>query len=509
MFKNLLFGNTPAETFWSVIDEARSGSNSTNETCNQVSLILQSRKLKEIEKFHEGFWMAFEQALSPGFTAATHLISGGNTRFKLMDLFNWLVLQGKDHFEKVMEDPEVLVDFDLETTFPEPGFLEVAFEAADKAHGEELDATPINPATLMMEMLTDGRMAAIKQMKDAAQDHFPRLAERFWDEEVEAAEAEQAASRRGNLNDQLAAKAEEGNIMACQTLGSVYYNGNGTTPSDPAKARHYFGLGAEAGDPVCQVVYGKMFIDGDGGEKAPEVGAGWIRKASDQGSPDAIFEYAILLLNGIGVDAAPDRAIELLQHADKEGQTDATVILSTFYSSGEHLEKDEEKAAEYLKRAAQAGNPRAFFTLGCNSMDAGEDRYAFASFKKGADAGDVDCLSMLGFCHMQCKGTAPDPEKAFACISEAASLGSMEAVNNLGDLYENGVGVKRDVDQARELYQQAMDHGCSIGFLSMGHLHEDGIGVPKDRDKALDLYKQAFARGCVQAEDAIKRLTSA
>jgi TPR repeat protein len=78
----------------------------------------------------------------------------------------------------------------------------------------------------------------------------------------------------------------------------------------------------------------------------------------------------------------------------------------------------------------------------------GDDRTAFAGFKKLAEQGNADAQYVLGLMYDAGRGTPKDERQAVTWYRKAAEQGYASAQLNLGLMYISGQGVSKDVQMA-------------------------------------------------------------
>lgn len=108
----------------------------------------------------------------------------------------------------------------------------------------------------------------------------------------------------------LRSQAESGLTGAMIQLGRMHDQGDGGAARDPAQARAWFRMAAEAGDPWGKVEYGKTLIEGRGGPPDRLAGIELVRAAAAEGSPEGAAELARLYRKGL---VEGDRARRLEQ----------------------------------------------------------------------------------------------------------------------------------------------------------------------------------------------------
>ena len=115
---------------------------------------------------------------------------------------------------------------------------------------------------------------------------------------------------------------------------------------------------------------------------------------------------------------------------------------------------------------------------------------AFDSFKKGADAGDPDCIHMISVCYFWGYGIETDLEKAAFYNEKAAKLGIVPSMFDTGLNYERGYGVGQNMEKALYWLNKAAEEGHSDAYAELGDLYFCGALVEKDLEKAFHYYEQ-------------------
>lgn len=81
--------------------------------------------------------------------------------------------------------------------------------------------------------------------------------------------------------------ANNGQMLAQYNLAKMYLNGNGTS-KNPQIAAQWFMKAAQQGDAAAQYMIGKMYLDGQGVNKDEQQALTWLKKAATQGNKEAI-----------------------------------------------------------------------------------------------------------------------------------------------------------------------------------------------------------------------------
>lgn len=211
--------------------------------------------------------------------------------------------------------------------------------------------------------------------------------------------------------------AADGNAIAMNNLGWLYYRGKGFLLQDYEKAGEYFRQAAERGLPVAMVNLGNMAEDAKDFRGAYE----WYQRAYMLGDLTGKFDYANL------------------------------------YHWGWYVKQNYSFAFMLFSELADAGYVPAFFYMGLyleNGYASDADpEAAFQWYRRGYEAGDLQfCATELGRCYALGIGVDEDETKAFHLYEEALKAGDLVAYLNLGYCHENGCGVEKDLIKAGSVY---------------------------------------------------------
>lgn len=78
---------------------------------------------------------------------------------------------------------------------------------------------------------------------------------------------------------------------------------------------------------------------------------------------------------------------------------------------------------------------------------------------------------------------------------KGAQLGNADCQSEIGYAYKQGAGVPRDYNQALAWYTKAAKQNHTGGLVGLGYMYDEAIGVKEDDAKALKLYDRAAALG--------------
>ena len=168
------------------------------------------------------------------------------------------------------------------------------------------------------------------------------------------------------------------------------------------------------------------------------------------------------------------------------------------------------EALPQLQKAALAGDTHSDMLLG-DMYAQGQGlpvdvREAIRWWQRGADQGDVECMSLLGAAYTDTRdGMTPDYVKAAFWYKRAADAGDVRATAGLGLCYVNGQGAPHDPAQGARLLEKAAGQGDAFSMLMLARLYERGNGVPRNPQQATFWYKKAAALGEQDAIAALQR----
>jgi len=146
--------------------------------------------------------------------------------------------------------------------------------------------------------------------------------------------------------------AEQGNSVAQDALGDLYYNGQGV-PQDYTQAALWYRKAAEQGNSVAQDALGDLYYNGQGVPQDYTQAALWYRKAAEQGDAEAQDALGDLYNNGRGVprDYAEAYFWYDLAAAGENASDEEDASDDQDASDSKHVAKDRDAAASHLTPA--------------------------------------------------------------------------------------------------------------------------------------------------------------
>ena len=258
--------------------------------------------------------------------------------------------------------------------------------------------------------------------------------------------------------------AEMGCKEAMTNLASAYGNGDYGLKQNWPLALKWFRAGAEAGDCVAMLNLAVRHLQGDGVPRSILNSVAWLRKAAaaPYHHQEACLRLGTMLWTGVG-----SLAQNQLEARDFFRIAAASPIVST-------------QACQHYGNCCRDGP---------GPIDLVE---AAKYFKKGALAGDTDCMVSLGMAISNGSGVAQSYTLSREWYEKAAALGDRNAMSNLGNIHMTGRGgVPIDLLKAFRLHEKASALGHEqatynvAAALWSGNLEDIGVPIDKKRGREL------------------------
>jgi TPR repeat protein len=158
--------------------------------------------------------------------------------------------------------------------------------------------------------------------------------------------------------------AESGNVKAQDTLGDIYWYGDGT-PADCAASLAWSQRSAELGSPEGANAMGFNYSVGQCIEQNDAKAVEWYRKGAAAGNVKSEVAMARRYLYGQGVPKDEALGLQYLRSAADGGYDRAQVALGQFILAGNFgAQRDDKEAARLFRLAAEQRNDEAAFLLG-------------------------------------------------------------------------------------------------------------------------------------------------
>jgi len=149
--------------------------------------------------------------------------------------------------------------------------------------------------------------------------------------------------------------------------------------------------------------------------------------------------------------------------------------------------------AEPTRTAVSPADATKLLQEGKSELSAQNAQAARESFRKAADAGNVQAAVLLGTLYAQGLGGPKSDWDAVRMFRQAADAGYARGMFNLGLMYESGRAVPagQDMKTAAHWYTEASNRGDSDAAFRLGLMYEEGRGVAKDLNEASRLYTKS------------------
>ncbi|RGB29447.1 hypothetical protein C1646_766599 [Rhizophagus diaphanus] len=197
---------------------------------------------------------------------------------------------------------------------------------------------------------------------------------------------------------------------------------------------------------------------------------------SNQNSLNSIFLLGYFNHYGIVTSENNEKAFNLFINASEKNHLLSQYSAGHCYFHGYRTVKNEKLSFDYYEKvanenfssgqlgvAANNGNIIALYNLSRFYEDGivVEKDYnkAFELYKKSAEGGYPDGITMLGYCYYKGIGTKIDKQKSFELYQNAANLGSNTAQYNLALMFEEGDGITKDIGKAIYWYEKSAEQG--------------------------------------------------
>ena len=256
---------------------------------------------------------------------------------------------------------------------------------------------------------------------------------------------------------------------------------------------------ATQGNSIAQNLLGLMYYNGQGFPKDRVQGVAWYRKAAEQGNADAQNNLGVAYLFGSGVSLDASEAAAWFRKAADQGNILGEFNLGLAYEKGRGVSQDYSQALAWYLKAAMQGYPEAQNNL-ANLYQRGEgtpknDAEAFVWYRKSAEQGYATAQAMLGFMYGTGLGVPKDSVQAVDWYRKAATQGNTIAQSNLRIVESQLDNAQRSVIENKEI-QEIETRGYK--YLTFTDFELDAKSMP--------LGKKLAIKGVYQAQGQIETL---
>lgn len=331
-------------------------------------------------------------------------------------------------------------------------------------------------------------------------------------------------------------RCEQGDAVACDTLGVALDNGKGGLDNDSVGALLAFEKACAGGQPngcfnawlvarsdrvpkdetqgfsfaergcalghagACNAE-GVALDNGEGVEADPDRAYLALTKACQAELPEGCNNQAILVNNGRGTAQDEALALSLFEHACELGNTHGCNNAAVGYQQGRGHEVDEPKARELYEKACEGELAEACTNVGLMVQAEKDDESPADWFDRACDGGSARGCDELGVMYAQGDRVSTDDAKAAGLFRQACEGKSVNGCVNLGIAYRDALGVEADPPHAVELFSKACDEederGCAMLGLSL---------ADTEPRRAQPLLQAACTAGYDDDCEALKRL---
>lgn len=195
--------------------------------------------------------------------------------------------------------------------------------------------------------------------------------------------------------------ADGGDVDACLTLGYMYLYGENGLQQDSEKAFKYYTLAADQGDKIALNNLGSLYYSGIGTQKSVVKAVKLFEEAARLGNNEAAVNLAFVYLTSSNGTNGNLRStiVRLFNQAAEGGNITAQYMMGMIYYNGYGITKNDDRAFQYLKKAASQYD-EAQYQLALRYMNAeGTPRNygnAVNNLNKAAKQGHIPSMLWLG-----------------------------------------------------------------------------------------------------------------
>ncbi|WP_105169523.1 DUF4240 domain-containing protein [Pseudoalteromonas sp. T1lg23B] len=162
------------DTFWQIIESIQH----ENDVNLALRTALSTLEKEAIAQFDQLYTQQLRQLWHWDNWAFAYVICGCNSEYDFLDFCNWLILQGKNNLDSIVNDPETLADYPdipYKDSLPAPYCDELDLVAGllyEDITNEEL------PYHNVVNFQPQGKK--FKNKPKLLKEQFPKLYEKFW-----------------------------------------------------------------------------------------------------------------------------------------------------------------------------------------------------------------------------------------------------------------------------------------------------------------------------------------
>lgn len=256
----------------------------------------------------------------------------------------------------------------------------------------------------------------------------------------------------------LTEKAQQGDLVSQNTLGTWYYIGR-NVPQSYTEALSWWARAAEKGNSDATANMAMCYQLGHGTAKDSLMATKLYKAAAKRGNKQMIAQHEQIVAN--------------------TGSTFSSALLYDLYTSGIGVTPDRKKAAAYLTKVADAGNSEAQYKLALHLLNDNQPQEASQWFERASKAGIVGATYYLGWLTYQGMGISQDKQRGTELLKQAADNDFAAAHYRLGLIYLDGNGTEHDDSTAVAHLKKALRTNADARWL-LGLCYLNGRGTGQD-----------------------------
>lgn len=267
-------------------------------------------------------------------------------------------------------------------------------------------------------------------------------------------------------------KANNGDAVAQNTVGSWYYYGKEPISQDYTTALQYWALSAKQDNVDAIANMAMCYQLGRGTEKDSTMAMGLYKAALKKGNEDIIPQHKEIV--------------------EKTGSLFSCVLLKDCYQKGIGVKKDASKYVYYLEKIAESNDVEAQFELALHYLNNKQADKAAPWFKKAAEQGQIAAIYYYGYLKYYGQGIVQDKTGGITLFQEASKKSFPMADYQLGRIYYSGDGADQDFSKAVEYLKKAATQNIDKAKWLLGLCYIDGKGVDQNYYFATQWLAEAF-----------------
>ena len=270
------------------------------------------------------------------------------------------------------------------------------------------------------------------------------------------------------LLDSVLKKANAGDAVAQNTMGTYYYVGK-HVKNDYSMSAKWFALSAKKNNADAIGNLGLCYQKGNGVKKDSVMALNLYRKSVEAGNTDLLKKR--------------------MSNAGKDGPFDY-IFVAQCYEQGSGVSKDMEKAINAYESAAKLSSSdgareAALYYYNRNNYDK-----SAPLLKQAVKAGEEECLYPYAVSLKKGLGMDTDKQQASVYMIKAAQSGNHLAQNDLGTMYLKGEGVAKSESSAYSWYRES-SVDVPWAMWNAGLCCLNGYGTDVNYDQALYWFADA------------------